>query len=175
MRIINGSDDVVTGNMIGTDATGNVLLGNAYDGIYVDSTASNEQIGGDTPGAGNVISGNAGIGVYIEPGSGGNTVAGNEIGTNAAGTVALGNSEGIVIGGTDNTVGGTTAAAQSPLFPGIPRSASTSSARRMWSKATTSASMRPATPPCPQWHRRVDRERRNGTTPLVERAPAHAT
>ena len=107
--------NLVEGNLIGTDITGTLALGNgAYD-VYVDEGAGNT-IGGLTStagtGAGNVISGATDDGVFILDVTGaGNLVAGNLIGTNAAGTAALANPEGVVVdGGTaNNTIGGTTA------------------------------------------------------------------
>ncbi len=58
----------------------------------------------------NVLSGNSGAGLLIR--SNGNVVRGNRIGTNAAGTAAAPNANGIAIGGTLNTIGGNTAAAR---------------------------------------------------------------
>lgn len=89
------SDNLVLGNYIGTDATGNNALGNAGfgGGVYILDSASNNTIGGVAAGAGNVISGNSGTnsdGVEIELSSG-NYVLGNRIGTNASGTTALAN------------------------------------------------------------------------------------
>ncbi|MCA0452451.1 MAG: right-handed parallel beta-helix repeat-containing protein [Chloroflexi bacterium] len=53
----NSNANVVAGNIIGLDATGDYLLGNGGTGIYV-SQATNTVIGGDTPEAGNEIWGN---------------------------------------------------------------------------------------------------------------------
>ncbi|HKI21696.1 MAG TPA: right-handed parallel beta-helix repeat-containing protein, partial [Isosphaeraceae bacterium] len=111
---INGaSDDVVEGNMIGTDATGTLALGNAYSGVYVDAGASGNTIGGTTAGSGNVISGNHNYGVVITgQGTNQNVITGNKIGTDVSGwTYALGNSfDGVYVdaGASDNTIGGTT-------------------------------------------------------------------
>jgi titin len=60
-------------------------------------------------GARNVISGNTNDGVLIEPGVSGVQVQGNYIGTNASGTIALGNSVGVYVNGSNNTIGGTAA------------------------------------------------------------------
>jgi hypothetical protein len=120
------SGNRVQGNLIGTDVTGTVDLGNGEHGVMIDG-ASNNLIGGTDLGAGNVISGNGvpgdvahGIAVYsFEGPSTTNVIQGNRIGTNAAGTVALRNEgAGIQIQGagvTGNTVGGTTAAARNLL------------------------------------------------------------
>ena len=107
---------MVEGNYIGTDITGTVSLGNGliagYAGVYV--AAAGNTIGGTVAGAGNVISGNGSYGVRLDPATAnGNLVAGNLIGTNAAGTVAFPNADsGVFIDlGSDNTIGGTVAAA----------------------------------------------------------------
>jgi titin len=76
-------------------------------------------IGGLTNGAGNVISGNAAQGVYLsDSGTTLNTIQGNKIGLNAAGTSALSNGFsgiGIFTGAQSNTIGGTTAAARNVI------------------------------------------------------------
>lgn len=95
----------IEGNRIGTDASGTLDLGNG-NGICRDGTAS-DTIGGTTPEARNTISGN-GFGVY--DGGSGIIVQGNYIGTNAAGTAALGNHEGILLGGSGQ-IGGSIAGA----------------------------------------------------------------
>jgi hypothetical protein len=82
----------VSGNYIGTDATGTRAMGNAGMGVAVTDGAHDNQVGGDTSGERNLISGNGEDGVHI---SGGGTlrnlVRGNFIGTNAAGTAAIPN------------------------------------------------------------------------------------
>jgi uncharacterized repeat protein (TIGR01451 family)/CSLREA domain-containing protein len=112
-----GHDNLVRGNLIGTDATGTVDLGNMQSGIAVLAEAHDNQIGGTTAGARNIISGNSGFGVRIgDDNTSNNTVQGNYIGTDINGTATLGNGvEGIIIGGdvgtTGNTVGGVGAGA----------------------------------------------------------------
>ena len=87
----------VQGNLIGTDITGNLALGNGGFGISV-SMASSNTIGGSAAGARNVISGNFSGGVdVVFQFSLNNVVKGNYIGTNALGTAALGNTGGGVI------------------------------------------------------------------------------
>ncbi len=101
--------NVVEGNLIGTDATGTVALGNVNQGILITLATSNT-FGGTASGAGNVISGNLEGGVDDD--AGGNLYEGNLIGTNAAGTAALPNiSGGIGVSGPGATIGGTTAGA----------------------------------------------------------------
>ena len=79
----------ILGNLIGTDFAGTSPLGNAQEGIYVES-ASGNTIGGAAPGAGNVISGNATWGVFLTNASG-TVIKGNLVGTAIDGTSALGN------------------------------------------------------------------------------------
>jgi uncharacterized repeat protein (TIGR01451 family) len=103
--------NVVQGNFIGTDATGTKAIPNLY-GI---EAASNELIGGTTPGARNVISGNKQMGIIMGGDVSGTLIQGNYIGTDATGTLPLGNGRyGLELassGGvqSNNTVGGTTA------------------------------------------------------------------
>ncbi len=92
---IKGDDNIVAGNYIGTDATGNTGLGNLQDGITLISSASGNLIGTDGDGTaddieGNLISGNGRTGIWILGGYI-NTVAGNLIGTNLSGTAAIPN------------------------------------------------------------------------------------
>ena len=100
------------GSYIGTDVTGTIALGNGGDGVGV--SGSDNTIGGTTTGAGNLISGNnnansQNIGVSISGSD--NLVAGNQIGTDVTGTVAVANLNGVVITGSNNTIGGTSAGA----------------------------------------------------------------
>ncbi len=92
---IDGDNNTVAGNYIGTDATGTAGLGNMQDGIQLSNSASGNLIGTDGDGTadyleGNLISGNGRIGVWLL-GSYANTVAGNLIGTDISGTAAIPN------------------------------------------------------------------------------------
>jgi hypothetical protein len=111
---------LVLGNLIGTNATGAAAVPN-IEGIFVDGSGSNpngsssdreEQgvtIGGTMASAANVISGNGDTGIYTEAPC---LVEGNRIGTNLTGTSALRNTlYGIYVGGSDATIGGTSAGA----------------------------------------------------------------
>ncbi len=119
--ISDGSQgNVVEGDYIGTDATGQSAIGNTGLGVAIDSSNGNT-VGGTTLGAGNVISDNASVGVKLTntaASSGGvnqNVVEGNDIGTNATASAALGRQGyGVIIdyGSDGNTVGGTTAPAR---------------------------------------------------------------
>ena len=130
------SHNIVQGNIIGTDVTGTAALGNRVDGIGSRSDGikgtgfcqqapsaggSDNLIGGAAAGDGNLVSGNLGDGVDLVA-SNRSVIAGNRIGTNGAGTGALGNGgDGVFLGGScsavtcagssNNTIGGTTAAA----------------------------------------------------------------
>ena len=101
--------NLVQGNYIGTNAAGNVDLGNRLKGVLI-SGASDNTIGG-TAAARNVISGNGGNGVEISgAGSTLNRVQCNYIGTDVTGTADLGNDGGgifISSSGAFNVVGGT--------------------------------------------------------------------
>jgi len=105
IRLATLGDNVVTGNFIGTDPAGTVGHGNLFSGVtVVFATSQNNVV------IGNVISGN-GTGVSTAgPGNQATQIRGNLIGTNAAGTAAIPNQNGIVISGGNNSIGGTGAA-----------------------------------------------------------------
>jgi len=114
IRILDSSTagNIVSGNYIGTNASGTANLGNSQSGVYISNCARDNTIGGDTAGERNVISGNGDSGVFmINSCTMGNIISGNYIGTDATGTTALGNSgRGVYIASAaDNTVGGDTA------------------------------------------------------------------
>jgi photosystem II stability/assembly factor-like uncharacterized protein len=103
----------IAGNFIGTDASGNLPLGNRR-GVHV--SASQSVIGGTAAGSRNVISGNETgiqIGGRVAPGPVGNVVQGNLIGTNAAGTAPVPNTAyGVnLFDSSGNTIGGVGAGA----------------------------------------------------------------
>ena len=84
--------NVVAGNLIGTDVTGTVALGNSGQGVEIDAGSFNNTIGDTAAGAGNVISANGQNGVLITgPDAKGNLVQSNLIGTDITGTQDLGN------------------------------------------------------------------------------------
>jgi titin len=110
VQIFLSNGNRVQGNYIGTNATGTAAVRNLY-GVYITTFAQDNTIGGTAAGAGNVISGNLN-GVVIFN-SDGNRVEGNSIGTDATGTQAVGNVEGVVIqSGSNNLIGGTAAGAR---------------------------------------------------------------
>ena len=93
---VGGHSNQVLGNLIGTDVTGTVALGNEF-GLSLTS-GPNNVVGGA---AANVLSGNTVTGVSIVSlfnesdqaftDASGNTVSGNKIGTDTTGTVAIPN------------------------------------------------------------------------------------
>lgn len=76
-------NNVVTGNIIGTDITGTQLLDN-HKGIVIKSLANSNTIGGSSSAGRNIISGNLEIGIYIEAADS-NRIIGNFIGTDITG------------------------------------------------------------------------------------------
>ena len=131
-NIISGNDNdgvdlfgtgsnVVAGNWIGLGQDG-AGLGNAGDGVLIVAGPAGNTIGGTTVGSGNVISGNA-DGVQLIDGAAGNLLEGNRMGTDAAGTAAIPNQDAVLVGASDNTIGGTASGAGNLLsgnnFEGI--------------------------------------------------------
>lgn len=107
VRIGEGGNNHITGNLIGTSKNGNSPLGNSI-GIRL-TNSSNNVIGITSSGEGlpNVISNSTFDGINIG-GSDHNIVAGNFIGTNLAGTTAMPNRRGVYItGGSSSNIIGT--------------------------------------------------------------------
>ncbi len=100
------NDCQIEGNLIGTDCTGTVPLGNE-EGIF-DAGNTGAVIGGTDSDARNVISGNNFAGVDLR--GTGTQVQGNFIGTDITGTFAVANGRGVYIAdlAQDNTIGGLT-------------------------------------------------------------------
>ena len=121
--ILNGSNNVIEGNFIGTNAAGTAAVPNLYGVIIYNG--SNNRVGGTTPAQRNVIAGNNDDGVNIGGATSAQAVAnlvqGNYIGTNAAGTAALGNGDdGVKVEIADGTIiGGTTAAARNIIAASV--------------------------------------------------------
>ncbi|MFO0953950.1 MAG: PKD domain-containing protein [Isosphaeraceae bacterium] len=92
------SGNLVSGNRIGTDASGTTALPNLY-GVFLSRGATGTFVGTNSDGLndaseGNLIAGNTSFGVTVsQPGSSLNVVAGNTIGLGAGG-IPLGNQGG---------------------------------------------------------------------------------
>ena len=108
VTVSNATRIVILGNFIGTDAAGTHALGNAADGVLLNTAASNT-IGGTTPEARNILSGNSVAGVEIRGGGSSlNLVEGNYIGTDTSGEASLANLVGVFINAaSNNAIGGT--------------------------------------------------------------------
>jgi len=85
------TDNIVIGNLIGTDATGTQAFGNGSLGIFMNVDSARNRIGGLEPRDRNVVSGNALAGISMMMGSTDNRILGNYIGTDVTGTRAVGN------------------------------------------------------------------------------------
>lgn len=106
--LAQGAGNTVSGNFIGTDATGAASNSpNAKNGILI-SDSLNNNIGGPLPAQRNLISANGGSGVGITGyNTGSNYIQGNFIGVNPSGA-ALGNAlDGLLVSSSDNLIGGT--------------------------------------------------------------------
>ena len=112
---LSGAKNVVQGNLIGTDASGFVELGNQGRGLLI--TGPENTVGGDADGARNVISANTSHGVLIQSaGSTDNVIQGNLIGTDASGTRDFGNGgNGIRTESSRTVIGGPTASRRNIL------------------------------------------------------------
>ena len=122
LRLV-GSSMTVQGNLIGTDVTGTIAIGNGQTGIVgigpsgLEAIGGPYVIGGTTTEARNVISGNFGYGLILSgpPGSN-NLVQGNFIGVDVTGTVALANTKGgIRTNAVGLTIGGAEAGASNVI------------------------------------------------------------
>ncbi|MGP0065610.1 MAG: beta strand repeat-containing protein [Isosphaeraceae bacterium] len=123
ISILGGSSgNLILGNKIGTEITGESAMGNAI-GVRIDSS-SNNTVGGTSSGVDNVISGNTSIDIEISNSSAtANVVQGNLIGTDEQGTRELvqpdlttGSPIGLLIGDSSaNRIGGTTNAASNVI------------------------------------------------------------
>jgi hypothetical protein len=117
LDIRGGSGNKVIGNFLGTDPTGSTVDWPSIAYVLYLEDSSNNTIGGTVPADRNLISGGRlGGGLFINTNSStstGNVIQGNYIGTNAAGTGALPNYNGVSVGvnSSNNTIGGTAAGA----------------------------------------------------------------
>jgi uncharacterized repeat protein (TIGR01451 family) len=100
--------NVISGNFIGTDSTGESANANSA-GVAIMASASTNTVGGTTASDRNVISGNTNAGVFVsDQGTAGNIIEGNYIGTDATGSAALGNLYGVTVqsGAVGTMIGG---------------------------------------------------------------------
>ncbi len=103
VRITNATENVVLGNLIGTDASGTADLGNS-EGVAISGGGNNE-VGDGTEGGRNVVSANLnGISLVSD----GNSIQGNYIGVDKTGAVPLGNDQsGVeILFASENVIGG---------------------------------------------------------------------
>jgi len=108
----------IEGNLIGTDTSGTIALGNR-DGVSIESEVNSSRIGGSTPAARNLISGNAVAGIALGIVNS-NEIQGNLIGTDLTGTRSLENAFGVSINPVNNpavgnTIGGAVAGARNVI------------------------------------------------------------
>jgi hypothetical protein len=120
------SNNLVAGNLIGTEITGTAnqrvdpdplvglqVFANGGSGVVIAAGATNNTVGGTTADALNLISGNVRHGVVLAgAGTVNNRVIGNAIGTNLAGTAAVANGRHgvqVAAGAKQNAIGGTAA------------------------------------------------------------------
>ena len=97
----SATNNLVEGNFIGTDPTGNFAIGNSGDGIISDSNANGNTI------TSNVISANHGPGILLN-GISSDQILGNLIGTNFVGADLGNQGDGLTLnGGSGDTIGGT--------------------------------------------------------------------
>jgi hypothetical protein len=113
VRVTSGTGNLVQGNYVGTDKNGTAAI-LSRSGIEIFGEGAT--IGGADAGAGNVISGNS-VGV-VSRSTAPSVVQGNFIGTNASGTAALGNGDGILLDRSDNNLIGGTASGAGNVISG---------------------------------------------------------
>jgi hypothetical protein len=112
--VLRGSGSKVQGNYIGTNLGGTAALPNGGEGIRILS-ATGGTIGGTAAGEGNVVSGNASNGVVFDDDTANVVVQGNLIGLDATGVSPLGNAGGVSLAGSSHLVGGNSAAARNVI------------------------------------------------------------
>ncbi len=103
------SNNVISGNYIGTDVSGTARIANDLTGLVI-SDAFDNVIGGATAGMGNLISGNGSNGLVIlgiKNASSGNSVVGNFIGSDISGSARLANAQDgvLIVDASKNKIG----------------------------------------------------------------------
>lgn len=116
---LNATGTVLHGNKVGTNSAGTTAIANTGRGVAMEGNASGSVIGGVNPGEGNLLSGNAFDGILIAGGATGATVQGNIIGLNLDGDAAIPNGNvGIVTAfgsGGGHLIGGNTSGARNVI------------------------------------------------------------
>ena len=103
-----GTNHLVQGNLIGTDASGGNAIPGQGTGIETLGVGSNVLIGGTTAASRNVVSGNANYGIRFRGTGPGKVASGNYVGTNPAGSAPVPNGTyGIEVEAPDVLIGGT--------------------------------------------------------------------
>jgi titin len=102
VRITAADANIVAGNLIGTDITGQMDRGNAREGVLIFSGSAGNVVGTNGDGSGdaaegNVISGNGGNGGVVFQDAIDNVVAGNLIGTDVDGLDGIDNVTGVEV------------------------------------------------------------------------------
>ena len=106
--VVRGSNNLITGNFIGTDATGTFIAANG-SGIEVNGTTVESEVVENNTIQGNVLSGNLDNGVRIVN-SDMNVIVGNSIGASSSGAAVLpnGNDGVLLVNSSDNVIDGNT-------------------------------------------------------------------
>ena len=110
IEVHDGANNVIVGNFVGTEITGDVAFGNGSFGILLGNGARHNRIGSTSASERNLVSGNGGMGIGLLGDSvEENLVIGNFVGTDVSGAKALGNASiGIFLhgGASNNQIGG---------------------------------------------------------------------
>ena len=114
---VSGPNNIIQGNFVGSDVTGQYDLGNLYDGISVSSATGTKILG-------NLVVNNRKNGITLGNNAVNSVLENNLIGTDATGARPLGNgAAGITISGSTNRIGGLSPGQANTIFhntgPGI--------------------------------------------------------
>jgi hypothetical protein len=101
---IAGNNNLVEGNAMGPDDPGYSAVPNGRYGLYI--SGSGNIIGNGAAQAGNLISGNALDGIFVDASGSGNVIDGNHIGIDTDGNPLPNGRSGVYVLGSNNTVGG---------------------------------------------------------------------
>jgi hypothetical protein len=111
------TENIVNGNLIGTDLSGRYSLGNTGDGIHLSQGTHDNTIGGSLDNSGNLVSGNGGSGIVLRGDNvTDNVLTANWVGPTLSGYAVRGNGwidgDGILFdsGAHHNRIGGMTEA-----------------------------------------------------------------